>query len=131
VKYSELDLRDLKLKIERLEPTLSDRLLNYQLSLLKEEGYIEFVEDQSSEYRKCLEAHKTDKRIKSVARYCRERYPTSIKVKILDAGKIRYAHGCFCLNYCLTKNTETAMLNMNLCEKLADIKTRPPSKCLC
>jgi hypothetical protein len=130
VKYNELDLRDLKLKIERAEPTLNDKLLNYQLSLLKEEGYIEFIEEQSEEYKKCIEKQ-SDKRIKNIVKYCRERHPAKILVKITDSGKIKYIHNCYCLSYCYTKNSETALMNMKLCEELADLKTKPPPNCLC
>ena len=130
-KHSGLDLRDLKLKVKRAEPTLSDKLLNYQLSLLKEEGYIEFTEEQSVGYKKCVETHSTDRRIKSIARYCKERYPVLIKVKVTDLGKVKYVQNCFCLSFCHTKNAETALRNMASCEKLVDLKTKPPSKCMC
>jgi len=132
IKYNELDLRHLKLKIERAEPTLNDKLLNYQLSLLKEEGYIEFIfiEEQSEEYKKCLEKT-TDRRIKNIVKYCKQKYPSRILLKITDSGKIKYIHNCYCLSYCGTKNEKTALHNMILCEELADIKTKPPSKCLC
>jgi DNA-binding transcriptional ArsR family regulator len=130
VKHSELDLRDLKLKILKVEPTLSDKLLSYKLSLLREEGYIEFIEELSVEYKKCLEKQ-SDKRIKNIAKYCRERYPSKILVRITENGKIKYIHNCYCLSYCNTKNEETALLNMALCEELADMKTMPPEECLC
>jgi hypothetical protein len=130
-KHNELDLRDLKLKILRTEPTLSEKMLVYKLSMLREEGYIEFVEEQSEEYKKCLESHSSNRRIKNIAKYCRERYPSKILVKISDSGKVKYIHNCYCLSYCLVKNEETALLNMNLCEELADLKTKPPNKCLC
>jgi hypothetical protein len=110
IKYNELDLRDLK--------------------LLKEEGYVEFIEEHSEEYKKCLEKQ-SDKRIKNIAKYCRERYPSKILVRITENGKIKYIHNCYCLSYCNTKNEETALLNMALCEELADMKTMPPEECLC
>jgi len=130
VKYNELDLRELKMKIMREEPSLSNRLLSYQLSLMKEEGYIEFIEEVSEEYKKCLEKV-TDRRIKNIAKYCKQKYPTRITVKITDSGKIKFIHNCFCLSYCDSKNAEIAILNMKSCEDLADLKTKPPVKCPC
>jgi len=130
IKHSTLDLRELKLKVLRVEPTLSEKMLSYKLSLLKESGFVEFVEEQSDEYRRCLERH-SDKRIKNIARYCKQRHPVLIKIRITDSGKVKYLHNCFCLNYCYSRNTETALINMVLCEELADLKTRPPMKCTC
>ena len=131
VKYNELDLRELKIKILREEPSLSNRLLSYQLSLMKEEGYIEFIEEVSEEYKKCIEKYSVDKRIKNVARYCKQKYPTKIVIKLTENGKIKFIHNCYCLSYCYNRNNETALLNMRTCEDLADFKTKPPSKCPC
>jgi superoxide dismutase len=131
VKYNELDLRELKLKISREEPSLSNRLLSYQLSLMRENNYIEFIEDASEEYKKCLENKSIDKRIKNIAKYCKQKYPSRILLKITDNGKIKYIHNCYCLSYCKNKNEEVALLNMRSCEHLADIRTKPPSKCPC
>jgi hypothetical protein len=129
-KYDSLDLRELKLKILRSEPTLSDKMLIYKLSLMKEEGFIEFIEEYSEEYKKCLEKQ-SDKRIKNIVKYCRERHPAKILIKITDSGKIKYIHNCYCLSYCIGKNAETAEMTMKLCEELADLKTKPPTNCLC
>jgi hypothetical protein len=131
IRHNEFDLRELKVKILREEPSLSNRLLNYQLSLMKEENYIEFIEKYSEEYKKCLEKYSIDKRIKNIAKYCKERYPVLIKVKITDAGRVKFIHNCYCLSYCCDKNAEVALLNMRSCEDLADIRTKPPSKCPC
>jgi hypothetical protein len=130
VKHNELDLRELKLKILKVEPTLSDKLLSYKLSLLREEFHIEFIEEVSEEYKKCLEKQ-SDRRIKNIAKYCKQKHPSQFIVKITDSGKIKYIHNCYCLSYCFSKNTETALMNMALCEELADLKTKPPTKCLC
>jgi predicted transcriptional regulator len=97
---------------------------------LREEGFIEFIEEQSEEYKKCLEKS-TDRRIKNIAKYCKERYPVKILLKITDSGKIKYINNCYCSSYCISKNVETAEMNMKLCEELADLKTKPPSKCPC
>jgi hypothetical protein len=131
VKYNELDLRDLKLKVLREEPSLSNRLLSYQLSLMREEGYIEFIEEYYEEYKKCIEKQSNDKRIKNIARYCKQKYPVLILVKLTEDGKIKFIHNCYCLSYCYTKNQETALLNMGSCEDLADLRTKPPEKCPC
>jgi hypothetical protein len=131
VKYNELDLRDLKLKVLRIEPSLSNRILNYLLSMLREENYIEFIEEVSIEYKKCLEKNNMDRRIKNVAKYCKQKYPARILLKVTEAGKIKFIHNCYCLGYCYTKNQETALLNMRSCEDLADLRTKPPEKCPC
>lgn len=129
VKHNQLDLRELKLKILKTEP-LSEKLFKYQLALLEEDGYIELVEEQSAEFKRCLEKS-IDRRIKDIKTYCKKRYPSVIKIKPTDSGRIKYLHNCFCLSYCYSKSAETALVNMKLCEDLADIKTKPPEKCLC
>jgi len=131
VKYKELDLRELKIKILREEPSLSNRLLNYQLSLMKEDNYIEFIEEVDEAYKKCLETHSIDKRIKNLSKYCKQKYPARILLKVTDSGKIKFIHNCYCLSYCVNKNQETALLNMVSCEELVDLKTKPPTKCPC
>jgi len=131
VKYNELDLRELKIKILREEPSLSDKLLSYQLNLLLEDGYIEIKEEQSDMYKKCVEQKSNDKRVKNVDSYCKKRYPSRIVVRITDAGKVKYAHNCYCFSICSHDSRQTALENMHMCEEYADIKTQPPLSCKC
>lgn len=129
VKYQELDLRELKIKVLHTEPALSEKMLNLKLNVLKDLGYIVFSEDQSDEYKKCVEEKSKDKRVKNAETYCRKKYPSTIIVKITDNGKIKYVHNCFCDSLRSGDSRETALENMHMCEEYADIKTQPPLAC--
>jgi len=88
VKYKELDLRELKIKILREEPSLSNKLLSYQLSLLVEDGFVEFIEEVNEEYKKCVENKSIDRRIKNVSKYCKQNTPLESYLKLVIAVRL-------------------------------------------
>lgn len=130
IKYSELDYRELLTKVAH-NLKLGENYVIYLLNVLKDHGLIEFIEKTSDAYEKCLvdEKLRSDRRIKNIKKYCKRLYPSRISVKVTDAGRVEYAHNCYCLSFKLNSTTETALLNMKQCAEYADVNTTPPNKC--
>jgi len=127
----ELDLRELLNSLRIHFPQYSDKVFRFLLNLLRDNGELEFIEKPTKAYLQCFESAKLDKRIKDPARYCKERYPIVIMVRVTDAGKAGYAERVFCNSYCFDHSYEVALINMRSVFDRIGFKTKPPEWCPC
>ncbi len=107
----------------------SDETINRVLAIMQRDGYIVIAEEPNEMFKQCLETNGNNKRIKNVAVYCRERYPTRMTIQITDLGLIRYLHNVYCLTLLAGEDIETALLNFRAAMRSIDFYTEPPSSC--
>jgi hypothetical protein len=58
------------------------QLANNFIGILQSKGLVETLEKQTEEFRLCMEKKHNDKRIKNLKRYCLQKYPIDIIVKV-------------------------------------------------
>ena len=61
---------------------LDKRTANTLLLLLEKAGYVSVEKKESKEYKKCLKTAKKDKRIKNPEKYCMQKHPIDVVVKL-------------------------------------------------
>ena len=131
LRYPQLDLLELKTRALAVwsREGIGENIIEKVLFILKLDGLIAIEEEETPEFRKCLESVEKDKRIKNPRKYCKERYPVPMRAMITELGKIRYLHNIYCFSLEQGDSHLNALENMKRASKDIGFPTIPPDKC--